>query len=261
MQIKNNVYICKSKLNNPVYSKRPLTHHSRMYLNTLVIRFQNHIHYNEIPLFRGAIIAAVGDNCSNLFHNHDDDGFRYSYPMIQYKRIGGQASIVCIGQGVEEIGAFFRNSNFSLRLGEKPATTFEIESIIPHRTLVQLWDESFHYRLRDWLPLNPENHQKYMQLEGMVERTQMLEKILIGNILSACKGLGIHVDGEIVCKMLHTDEPRVTLFKHIPYMSLNAEFKCNLSLPNYIGLGKSSSIGHGSIQRDDDKKCDIIYKY
>lgn len=219
---------------------------SNMYLNTLVIRFKNRIFQSEIPFFRGAIIAAVGDKCSNLFHNHDD-GFRYSYPMIQYKRIGGQAAIVCVGQGVEEIGAFFRNSNFSLRLGDKPAIDFEIESIIPHRTLVQLWDDNFHYRLHDWLPLNPENHQKYMQLEGMVERTQMLEKILVGNILSACKGLGIHVEGEIVCKMLHTDEPRVTHFKHIPYMSFNAEFKCNLSLPSYIGLGKGASMGHGIV--------------
>ena len=229
---------------------------SNMYLNTLVIRFKNRIFQSEIPLFRGAIIAAVGDNCSNLFHNHADDGFRYSYPMIQYKRIGGQASIVCIGQGVEEIGAFFRNSNFSLRLGDKPAIDFEIESIIPHRTLVQVWNDSFHYRLHDWLPLNPENHQKYMQLEGVVERTLMLEKILVGNILSACKGLGIHIEGEIVCKMLHTDEPRVTLFKHIPYMSLNAEFKCNLSLPNYIGLGKGASMGHGIVtkQNNDNNK-------
>lgn len=228
-----------------------------MYINTLTIRFQNTIQPDEIPLFRGAIIHAVGDNCSHLFHNHDGDGFHYRYPMIQYKRLGGRAAIVCIGEGVEEIGAFFSNSNFTLRLGDKPATRFELQSVIPHRTLVQVWNDHFHYHLRHWLPLNSENHQKYMELEGVVERTQLLEKILIGNILSACKGLGIHVEGEIVCKILHTDEPRVTHYKNIPYMSLNAEFKCNLSLPNHIGLGKGASMGHGIINRRWNDLCDL----
>lgn len=218
-----------------------------MYVNTLIIKFKEKITYGEISLFRGAIINAVGESGSVLFHNHEGDNFRYRYPMIQYKRINGQAAIVCIGQGVEEIGAFFRNSNFSLKLGDKPATTFEIESIIPHRTLVQVWNDSFHYYLHNWLPLNPENHQKYMEMEGIVERTQMLEKILIGNILSACKGLGITVEGEITCKILQTSEPQVTRYKQMPYVSLDGEFKSNITLPNYIGLGKGASTGHGVI--------------
>ena len=98
-------------------------------------------------------------------------------------------------------------------------------------------------------------------MEGIVERTQMLEKILIGNILSACKGLGITVEGEITCKILQTSEPQVTRYKQLPYMSLDGEFKSNISLPNYIGLGKGASTGHGSINRDENENCDISYTY
>ena len=186
------------------------------YINTLVIRFKNKIQQWEIPLFRGAIIEAVGENCSQLFHNHEGDGFR--------------------------------------KLGDKPATTFEIESIIPHRTLVQVWNDSFHYYLHNWLPLNPENHQKYMEMEGIVERTQMLEKILIGNILSTCKGLGVTIEGEITCKILQTSEPQVTRYKQMPYVSLDGEFKSNITLPNYIGLGKGASTGHGIIAMKKEKQ-------
>ena len=218
-----------------------------MYINTLIVKFKNQIAQWEIPLFRGAIIEAASDCNCQLFHNHQGDGFRYRYPLIQYKCIKGQATIVCVGEGVEEIGAFFRNSNFMFKLGDKPATQFEIESIIPHRTLVQVWNESFAYYLRNWLPLNPENHQKYMEMEGLVERTQMLEKILVGNILSACKGLEVTIEKGIQCKILHTGEPRVTRFKGIPYMTLDGEFKSNITLPNYIGLGKGASMGHGII--------------
>lgn len=224
-----------------------------MYVNTLIIKFKNHLAYRDIPLFRGAIIHAVGDGCNVLFHNHEGESFRYRYPMIQYKRIGGQAAIVCVGQGVEEIGAFFANRNFTLSLGDQPAAQYDIESILPHRTLVQVWDADFHYYLHDWLPFNPDNYQKYMSLEGIVERTQLLEQILIGNMLSACKGLGVTVEGEIKSKVLHVDEPRVTRFKGIPYMSLDGEFKSNITLPSYIGLGKGSSMGHGVIVMNNKK--------
>lgn len=80
-----------------------------MYINTLIVKFKKQIPQWEIPLFRGAIIEAASDCNCLLFHNHQGDGFRYGYPLIQYKCIRGQASLVCVGEGVEEIGAFFRN--------------------------------------------------------------------------------------------------------------------------------------------------------
>ena len=218
-----------------------------MYINTLIIKFKNKIQPFEIPMFRGAIIDSASDRNKLLLHNHEGDGYRYKYPLVQYKRINGQATIVCIGQGVEEIGTFFSNSNFTLQLGDNKPTLFEIESIIPYRTQIQVWDEPFIYHLHNWLPLNHENHQKYIELEGIIERTQMLEEILIGNILSACKGVGYTVKDKITCKILNTKEPKTTLYKRLPYLSLDCEFKSNISLPNYIGLGKNSSMGHGII--------------
>ena len=217
-----------------------------MYVNTLIIKFVNKISSQEIPLFRGAIIAGSGA-CSDLFHNHQEEGFNYRYPLIQYKRIGGRAAIVCLGQGVEDIGAFFRNSTFQLQLGDRPPEVFEIESVTPQRTLVQVWDDTFHYYLNGWLPFNRENHQKYMEMEGMVERTQLLEEILTGNILTVCKGLDFTVPDRISCKMLQVEEPQVVRYKQLPYLSLNCQFKSNITLPNYIGLGKGASMGHGVI--------------
>lgn len=39
----------------------------------------------EVPLFRGAVIAAVGQESSVLLHNHEGNNYRYAYPLIQYK--------------------------------------------------------------------------------------------------------------------------------------------------------------------------------
>lgn len=59
-------------------------------IKTLIIIFDYKLKINEIPLFRGAIIDST-QNDNNLFHNHlDDSKYRYAYPLIQYKRIGGK---------------------------------------------------------------------------------------------------------------------------------------------------------------------------
>ncbi|MDR2804596.1 MAG: hypothetical protein LBB85_02990, partial [Dysgonamonadaceae bacterium] len=56
--------------------------------SVLVIYFSNSVSQNEISKFRGAVINMLTSN-NVLFHNHTDDGLRYAYPLIQYKRIRG----------------------------------------------------------------------------------------------------------------------------------------------------------------------------
>lgn len=219
-------------------------------INSLVVIFKNKISYREIPLFRGAIINAVGENVSELFHNHNGEGFNYQYPMIQYKRIQGKAAIVCVDKGVEEIEAFFNAKNYCLNIGKNREEIFEIQSINPYRTLVQVWDEDFRYYLRDWLPLNSENHKRYFGTESLLERIRILEHILVGNILSACKGLGITIDEEICCCISTIEAPRKILYKGMSMMSFSCGFSTNISLPDYIGLGKGASKGHGVIKMD-----------
>ena len=78
-------------------------------IHILVIRFKNEISLLEIPFFRGAILHALHGEANVLFHNHvDESSFRYSYPLIQYKRIQGKAAIVCLKEGTEAIGHFFQ---------------------------------------------------------------------------------------------------------------------------------------------------------
>ena len=218
-------------------------------LNTLIIKFSNKISPLEIPLFRGAVISAMGDNVNVLFHNHEGSGYRFRYPMIQYKRIGGKAAIVCVGEGTEHIGEFFIANNFKLKLGDRREEAFEIDAVLPRRTKVQVWDGCFDYWLRGWLPLNPDNYQRYMKCSDKELRTSMLEHILVGNILSAFKGLGICVERKIECRISDQEAPRTVYYKDLPMLSMDCQFKTNITLPDYIGLGKGASMGHGVIFR------------
>lgn len=215
-------------------------------VKTLVVRFKNTIQREELPLFRGAVIHAMED-VALLFHNHHDDGtLRYAYPLIQYKRINQKAAIVCVGEGTDAIGQFFSTCNFDIALGKRQ-TTLEVESINAQQHLVQLWNDEFAYRIRYWLPLNKENYAAYCQNESLAYRYAMLERLLTANILSFAKGVGIHFDGQVVVRITQLEEQRPQLYKGVKLMSFDAEFKTNVSLPDYIGLGKGVSLGRGTV--------------
>jgi hypothetical protein len=212
----------------------------------LIIRFANEITTEELPFFRGAIIGKVPNELT-LFHNHIDTGFRYSYPLIQYKRINGKAAIVCIGEGTEAIGNFFASADFNLQIGNRQAT-FQIENMQASQWLLQPWDDTFSYTISRWLPFNSDNYAKYKQLNGMVERVQMLEQLLVGNILSMCTGLGVHVESAITCQVQAISREYICKYKGIKMQAINLTFRTNVYLHNFIALGKGVSQGFGIVK-------------
>lgn len=216
-----------------------------MKVNLFYIQFQNEILHNEIELFRGAILNQLPESLI-LFHNHEGEGFRYSYPLIQYKRLHGKAFLVSLSDGTEAIGNLFSESDFHFRLGQRELK-MEIASVWTKQVLVQVWNTDFTYRLSSWLPLNEKNYQEYLSLEGVAERILFLEKKLVGNILSFTKGIGLFVEQQIRCKILHVDAEYGILYKGVKMKAFNATFKTNISLPEYIGLGKGVSIGNGTL--------------
>lgn len=219
----------------------------------LTIIFENEISYNEVPLFRGAVIQATGSETSHvLFHNHLGDGFRFSYPLIQYKRIHGKAAIVCIGEGTDIIGDFFSSVSPTVQLGDR-TISLRIEKSLAQSVLIKVWDTSFRYSIRRWMPLNSQNYAKYMEFEDLVEKIVFLEGILTGNILSIAKGLGVNLIEQISVRLTHLDDPYIITVKSVKMMTFNADFVTNVSLPQFIGLGKDASIGFGTLFRADRK--------
>lgn len=67
-------------------------------LPIVIIQFANEIDSQKVVWFRGALIASLKEK-DLLFHNHDDNKLRYSYPLIQYKRIHGKVAVMAVGKG------------------------------------------------------------------------------------------------------------------------------------------------------------------
>ena len=222
--------------------------HDTNHIKTFRLNFSNPISFNEIPYLRGAIIK-ITKKQEILFHNHDKDNtFRYDYPLIQYKRINGNAAIIFIERGTDKIIDFINNNKDIADIGNRK-TTLEIEKVDANDTIVQIWDSEFTYSIRKYLPLNKINYEKYIQTDDIIEKYQILENVLVGNILSFAKGMGIYFNNKIKVTILQVDEPKVYRFKNIKMMGFDIRFKSNVSLPDYIGLGKGVSIGFGMIKR------------
>lgn len=216
-------------------------------INTFILRFSAEITLREVPLLRGAVIHAV-QGANILFHNHVGTRLRYAYPLVQYKRIGGKAAIVFVGEGVSVIADYFRGNPLDVMLGDR-SVHMEVEHADASTTTVALWNDTFRYTLRKYLPLNKHNYGAYERVDGIVERCTILERSLTGNILSFAKGIDLHIDAPLQVKITHLSEPAIYVYKGVKMMGFDLEFVTNITLPDYIGLGKGTSLGFGMVKR------------
>ena len=213
-------------------------------LKTLTIQFDTQLVENEIQRFRGAIIKLLPQK-EVLFHNHINDGYRYAYPLIQYKRLNNKAALFCIGEGVENIGVFFASNNFNVRIGNK-RHCLQIEEV--NAKLVDIacdTEQIYSYQLTNWLPLNEENYSQFTQTSDTEEQLIMLQRILTRNILSMHKGLGIRVEQRVEVHIKHLEERPNVIFKGVKLYCANISFDSNVLLPQHVGLGKHASVGFG----------------
>ncbi len=202
----------------------------------------------EVHRFRGAIINAM-EEAPDHFHQHASNGaVIYRYPLIQYKVLKHRPTIVCLEDGADEIHHFFQNRKEPLRIGAKEYIP-DIARIYLRHHLLQVWQEPMFYGINHWLPFNPENHKTYQSLNGLVERTQFMERILRNNIVQFAHELGWDIKKEIKVQIKKIYAPKSVTYKGMHYKSYKLDFYTNVSLPDYIGLGKAASTGFGVVFR------------
>ena len=197
---------------------------------------------------RGAI--AKLDETNTLLHNHfDKDLVIYTYPRVQYRIVNGRAFIFGIDEGVTAIKSIMDDIN-TLELNRKYTVTEKqlIEKTFDINTTSQEHKYKF---ITPWLGLNSKNYEKYNQTNDQRERKLLINKILIGNILSMCKGLGIIINHKIHVKT-HLNMKNVK-YKSVYMQAFTGEFITNFDLPDYIGVGKGVSHGYGCVINIDDK--------
>lgn len=217
-----------------------------MEIKTMSVMFKNRLSFREVPLLRGALLH-LADGDSTLFHDHIGDKLRYRYPLVQYRESGGYASLFCLGDGVVAVESLLcAVSSAEVRIGRREEKLF-VDSETRRTDELVLSDEVQEYNIHRYLPLNQENYAKYKATDSIVDRYQMIEKCLVGNILSFAKSMGMFFEQQIKVKILDVANTHEYIYKKVRMLGFDLRFKTNVVLPRYIALGKGVSIGFGEI--------------
>ncbi len=187
------------------------------------------------------LIVREENGALNIYKERSD----YTYPRVQYKMLEGTAAILGIEEGARVIKEI-SDSIDSLVLGN---STYNLQQKILYDQEVEIkpTEDLIQYRfISPWLALKPKNYEKFMGLHSWKEKKEMLNRILIGNILSMCKGFGITVD-----KNLHAHthlEMEMVIYEGIKVIGFTGDFRINFEIPQFFGIGKGISQGFGVVK-------------
>lgn len=204
---------------------------------------------NHAMELRGALASRFPEN--PLFHQHRHDKFIYRYPLIQYRWAGGKGVIVGFHQGAMELVSL-PWLGLELRLGETPMRVREADISCKIESLA-FAAELQHYRFRSpWLAINQRNYEKYGQLSP---ETQAVERsrILVGNLLSAAKGLGVFLNHKVLAtfQLQHVAPCR---YKEQALLGFFGTIAINLHLPEDLAIGGKVSHGFGWLTKLEQQK-------
>ncbi|WP_408956096.1 CRISPR-associated endonuclease Cas6 [Natroniella sp. ANB-PHB2] len=191
-----------------------------------------------------------------LFHHHKEDGgYRYAYPLIQYKIISGKPTVIGLEEGAELIIENFLDID-RLLLGDKEFINPEGRLEVRDEELEVITDLEmlkFKYSFYSpWLGLNQKNYKRYsreIKKASPDKQRDFFKRILIGNILAFAKGVNWYVEENI--KLIPDLEAIEVKFKNQRMIGFVGDFYSNASLPEYIGLGNSTARGFGTLLKEE----------
>ena len=187
---------------------------------------------------------ATSFNEHALLHQHVTDKLIYKYPLIQYKMLQGSPLILGINEGADVLKEIYDKFD-EITLGESKYRVMERGVCIKSEEF-GCTEEIHSYRFATpWLALSQDNYARF-QNASREEKRDLLRKILVGNILSASKGLG-YVAKEHIRLEVGRMQDEICLLKGTKVTGIRGEFTATFAIPDFMGLGKSVSRGFGAV--------------
>lgn len=180
---------------------------------------------------------------SEIMHNHRGSDFIFSYPKVQYKIIKNTPYICGIEEGAAVV-ARVGIDTYGITIDGVDLGTYEKEIVKRKSDFGVETDYIAYSFITPWMALNQDNVGLYKNA-NLMQREEMLKKILIGNILSMSKGVKYTVEDRLYA-WVDLEETTVK-FKNIDMVAFKGSFKVNFRIPDYLGLGKAVSRGFGTL--------------
>jgi len=203
----------------------------------------------QVPQWQGRKLRgffSTGAESGSLLHNHGESGVDiYRYPLVQYKIVGKTPTILAIEEGIRSVHPLVMEQQ-ELLLGERRYPCGHVN--IDLRTdVIGDTAEARRYRFcSPWFGLNQSNYRSYERADAE-ERQAIFSRVLVGNLLSLAKGMGLQVGGRLTVQPQLEERP--VRFKDEIVLGFAGTFSVNYLIPDLIGIGKSVSRGFGSVRQ------------
>lgn len=203
----------------------------------------------QVPQWQGRKLRgffASGAEGGSLLHNHEESGSGiYRYPLVQYKVLGKTPTILAIEEGIREVHPLVMERQ-ELLLGEHRYPCGRVNIDLCTETIGDTTEFRCYRFCSPWFGLNQTNYRAYATASAD-ERQAILSRVLIGNLLSLAKGIGLRVEGRLEIRPRLEERP--VRFKDETILGFAGIFRVNYLLPDLIGIGKSVSRGFGSVRQ------------
>lgn len=220
---------------------------TRRDITTAWVYLDNPLTMREIPYLRGALLHLAGED-NVLFHDHVGEELRYRYPLIQYREHNGKAMVFCLEEGVEAMKTLFMAESVpTVRIGRRrePLLFVDMEA---YETPLAVIENFRTYAISKYLPLNQTNYAEYQATDRLIDRLLIIERSIVGNILSFAKSMDVFFDMQVEARLMDVTNARTYRYKNISMTGFDLTFKTNVSLPDGIALGKGVSLGFGVVR-------------
>jgi hypothetical protein len=180
------------------------------------------------------------------FHQHAGDHLVYRHPLVRYDVSTGEAIVAGLAEG----SVLLR----SLPAPEEFLLGHERHCVLEHRSETSRVDigpasEPIGYEFRTpYLALNQENHRVWGHA-SRADRQRLLERVVVGNLLSLAKGIGLHVEGRLNAAVALEPDGWHELKPGLRLLGFRGSLRVNFTLPDLWGIGKSSARGFGTLTR------------
>ena len=171
----------------------------------------------------------------------------YQYPEVQYRLRDGEVMVIGIADGAGALARVYDKFD-EIRLGATIYPIVERQGEILTEPFGLTTEEILYRFTSPWVPLSPKNYPRFAAARSRQEQTALLERILIGNLLSASKTLGYTAKDRITPSLNDWSLTRAEV-KGTEVTGVEGEFSANFAIPDGLGLGRSVSRGNGAVER------------
>lgn len=216
------------------------------HLKFLVLVFEKRVTLAEAPCFHAALMYYLDGWFADLL----------CYPLVQLKLFPDnglyQPMLLCLGPKIEKVAKLFSNSRPVRILIKNQAYPMDTVVRNIYNFLLQPcrrnhWQA---YDLLNYQVLDDGNCQYFQQLPDEGKRLAFLKEQLETHLYAFACGIGWQLKAPIEITNLRILRKRDLPGNNGNFPCFDLNFRCNLVLPEYIGLGHEVAKGAGVLKLD-----------